>query len=70
MTRYPGSNEKCATCAHWGGERTVKNNGHSVEVNSAGDYGKCYAGTYSPVTRVFPACRQKCRNYEKWSALK
>lgn len=70
MTTFPRDHEKCATCAHWGGDRIVKYNGSSVAVNGPGDYGKCYAGTFSPVSRGFPACMQKCKNYEKWSALK
>lgn len=70
MTTYPHSNEKCATCEYWGGERRSKNNGSYVEVDSASDFGECYAGTFSSVTQGFPACKQKCKNYEKWSALR
>ncbi len=70
MTSFPSSNEKCATCEYWGGERELKSGGHSVSVSSVNDYGECYAGTFSSVTQGFPACRQKCKNYEKWRALK
>ena len=58
----------CATCANWGGARTVKFNGSSVEVKHCDDKGKCYLnrGPFSSG----PSASYSCNQFKKWSALK
>ncbi len=69
MNTYPCGTKNCATCAHWGGCRTLKHSGSYVEVKSAGDRGNCYAGTFSGVTGGTTAM-YCCAKYQKWSALR
>ncbi len=63
-------NEKCcATCANWGGGRSVTY-AHTVETDDPGEYGKCYAGVFSGCSSGQRACDgRNCAKYQKWSAL-
>ena len=69
MNIYSSGTKNCATCAHWGGCRSLKNNGALLEIKSGSDRGTCYAGTFSGVTSGTVAI-SSCAKYQKWSALK
>ena len=66
------SHKCCATCANWGGQRELKTGGSSVQTNSPGDRGKCYANVFCSVTQGPTAMQggNSCSKYTKWPALK
>lgn len=67
---YSGSNKNCATCANWGGPRTLQHNKFSC-VESINDKGKCYANAQVPSSQGADACYGgNCSKYQKWAALK
>lgn len=67
---YNASNKYCATCAHWGGPRTLQNNTYSY-VESLTDHGKCYANANIGGSNGPYACDGgNCPKYQKWSALR
>lgn len=68
---YVSSNKCCATCANWAGPRAVKSGNTSVEVDSVGDRGKCYANVFCGVTQGQSSSEGTyCPKYQKWSALR
>lgn len=70
MKTYTGGNRACGTCANWGGERELKNNGGYVEVKDMNKRGPCYCRNHhSAVTGGEPSC-YVCSNYQKWGALR
>lgn len=67
---YSGSNKCCATCANWGGPRTLQHNTYSY-VESINDTGKCYANAPVARTQGPYACEgSSCPKYQKWAALR
>ena len=59
----------CATCANWGGNRTV-NYAKAAQTNSQNDQGKCYAGVFTSNSAGHFACAGTyCPKFQKWSAL-
>lgn len=70
MKIYSGGNRACGTCANWGGERELKNNGAYVEVKDMNKRGPCYCRNHHcSVTSGEPSC-YVCNNYQKWGALR
>ena len=67
MAQYRSSNQCCATCSYWLGDRELKH-GNFLEVRSEMDKGKC--GALAPTeSRTFQAC-YRCSKYRKWPVLK
>lgn len=62
------SREKfCATCANWGGNRKLRSDSRSVEVEHCDSKGECYQRVGGSSNRS--AC-SKCDKHSKWVALK
>ena len=54
---WTANTEKCcAKCANWGGQRTIKFGGSTIETNQPGDRGECYAGVFCSATPGPCAC--------------
>ena len=67
---YTGNVKCCATCANWGGNRSLQNNTFSC-VESINLTGKCHANAPIARTEGPYACEgSSCARYQKWSALK
>lgn len=64
-TTFGKGHKLCATCAKWGGDRTL-HPGRNHVIASSGMKGQCMGGGHN---RAQVGATARCNEYEKWSAL-